>query len=266
MIGNNLSKQFWLLQADGEMLTSTFCGMGGLGPEAERVLWSRGILTWNDYKYEGSSFFSPERHRRILSDIERAEREYRNGFQGLYWFFKQLPLSHRCRLRPHILDRLIYLDIETTGLDFNDRVTMVTLSNGDWRRTFINGIDLDQCVSYLKEDVFFVTFNGHSFDIPRLRRAVSLPLRQPNLDLKQLLKHRGITGGQKHIESIFGIRRASVISSCTGQDAVQLWSRYQEGDKQALTLLTLYNQEDVKGLEKLFCILYNESMKGFPFT
>ncbi|MDO5581632.1 MAG: ribonuclease H-like domain-containing protein [Planctomycetia bacterium] len=248
------------------MLTNTFCGMGGIGPEAERRLWANGILTWNDYRREGRSCFSPGKHSQILRDLDEAEDHLRLGTRGLNWFLDKLPVSHHCRLHPHILDCCLYLDIETTGLEKNSIITLLTVSNGKERQTFIKDRDFEDCREILRSAKIFITFNGRSFDIPRLRRVVNLPLYQPNIDLRYVFKGWGLTGGQKKIEKILGIGRPGETASFLGADAIQLWNEYQNGTDNALNLLIQYNQNDVIGLEKLFLLLYNESMKGFPWS
>ncbi|MDO5567104.1 MAG: hypothetical protein Q4G59_10650, partial [Planctomycetia bacterium] len=61
-------------------------------------------MTWNDYRRSGIPFFSPKKHVQILKDIDEAEYQLQQGTSGLKWFLKKLPMSHRSRLRPHILD------------------------------------------------------------------------------------------------------------------------------------------------------------------
>lgn len=247
------------------MLKYTFCGMGGIGPDAERRLWANGILSWNDYRRAGASFFSRKKHLQVLKDIDEADYYLHQGTSGLKWFLKKLPMSHRSRLRPHVLNRCLYIDIETTGLEEDADVTVLTISNGLVRLTFIRGIDLEQCKLLLSSNCVFVTFNGRRFDIPRVRKALSLPLLQPNIDLQPICKACGFVGGQKKCERVLGINRSRKIAELLGKDAVHFWQDYLRGDKRALGLLCEYNQADVIGLEKLFLTLYNESMKGFPW-
>lgn len=154
------------------MLKYTFCGMGGLGAEAEQMLWRNGILCWNDFLRLQRLVFSSEKQSEIISDLEEAQRRFEHLDSEIWWFLKKLPVSHYCRLFPHIHQRCLYLDIEMTGLSRNDIITTVSIYNGKECRTFIRDIDLDLLPEAIPGNAIFVTYNGMSFDIPFLVREL----------------------------------------------------------------------------------------------
>ncbi|MDD3585953.1 MAG: ribonuclease H-like domain-containing protein [Thermoguttaceae bacterium] len=247
------------------MLTYTFCGMGGLGIDAEKMLWKKGFLCWNDYQRINKPIFSAEKHLQILADLDMAQSQLKKGIAGLRWFLKKLPAACHCRLFPHLCGRGLYLDIETTGLARDDVITTISLGDGHSCKTFVRGNNLNEAVAIIRPDSVFITFNGRLFDIPFMRREFSLSFRQMNIDLRWGLKGWGITGGLKHAEKILGIRRMMEPNVSSGRDAVELWFRSQRGDFQALETLCRYNQDDVYSLVKIYHLLYNMSMKEHPF-
>lgn len=97
-----------------------------------------------------------------------------------------------------------------------------------------------------------VTFNGHCFDLPVIRRELGVDLRAQcdSRDLRFLGKKVGLTGGLKAIEVQLGIERR--LAGMNGMDALYLWDRYRrDGDRHALATLLAYNEEDVVNLPVL---------------
>lgn len=247
------------------MLNYTFCGMGGLGSGAEQRLWNDGVLCWDDYLRLRHSPFSAAKHSRILQDLNEAKSELSRSDSGLRWFFKKIPVSHHCRLFPHLRDRCVYLDIETTGLTRSDVITVLSLFDGRQCRTFVRNRDLDESCKAVAPDSVFVTYNGRHFDIPFMRREFGHVFRQPNMDLRYILKGWGITGGLKHSMRVLGLTRTEAPSMESGLEAIELWRQSERGDAVALDALCRYNRDDVYGLEKILKLLYNTSMRNHPF-
>jgi len=62
----------------------------------------------------------------------------------------------------------------------------------------------------------------------------------------------GYKGGLKKIEHCLGLSRMEEVAGMQGSEAVTLWHKYKQGDKQALNKLINYNIEDIVNLEVLF--------------
>lgn len=141
----------------------------------------------------------------------------------------------------------IYLDIETdrqgnlTVLGFNHESTgLVQLVAPD--------IDLAHLREVFPREGIVVTFNGTSFDLPRIKKAIGVNLRRGygHRDLRYLCERSGLTGGQKKIEAAIGHRRK--LPGMDGKDALRLWMEHQAGEFEALDVLLAYNAEDIEGL------------------
>lgn len=143
-----------------------------------------------------------------------------------------------------------YLDIETS---FEGEVTVLGLLRADRGLVQLVGSALDahsvsDCLSRL--DVL-CTFSGERFDLPVLERAYGLDLFGTfrSLDLAVECRRVGLRGGLKLIEGRLDIPRG--LHGITGYDAMLLWRRWEDGDREALETLLAYNRDDVINLEML---------------
>lgn len=146
-----------------------------------------------------------------------------------------------------------YLDIET---DFNGEPTLVGIYN------FFDGsvyqiqkpyIKADKIHSILENTEVVVTYNGENFDLDVLKKKVGfvLPKNIISLDLMFLCWELDLYGGLKKVEKKLNIYRDPEVEDFNGRDAIELWKRYEMGDKFSLELLKLYNRYDVVNLAKL---------------
>lgn len=151
-----------------------------------------------------------------------------------------------------------YLDIETTGLSsYYDNITIIGmyLVNGrdhklvqlvGWEATEENLLEALDGVQKI------YTYNGSRFDLPFIKASIGIDLAEicDHHDLMYDCWQKNLKGGFKRVEEQLCIPRQ--LKGITGLDAVMLWWRYQnEGDKNALSLLLKYNQEDVVNLKAL---------------
>ncbi len=153
-----------------------------------------------------------------------------------------------------------YLDIETA---FDGGISVIGIHRPPGRFAQLVGgqvtdVNLQSALSGV---TVIVTFNGASFDFPVIRRVLGIDLDKlaAHRDLLQDCRRRGIRGGLKRVEVLFGIPRTAQILE--GTLAPLLWQRFeQEGDRDALDRLLAYNREDVVNLEVLEAAL--DGMEG----
>lgn len=143
-----------------------------------------------------------------------------------------------------------YLDIETS---FRKEVTVVGLLRTDRGIVQLVGdaITTEALTGALRGLDTLCTFNGEGFDLPVLRRAFGLGLleRYRSLDLSIECRKRNRRGGLKKIEASLSIPRRS--NGINGVDAMVLWDRWRDGDREALRTLLNYNRDDVVNLALL---------------
>ena len=111
-----------------------------------------------------------------------------------------------------------------------------------------------------------MTYNGACFDLPVLRQAMGLPLKQAHIDLRFVLASLGLKGGLKSCERQLGLDRGP-LADADGFTAVLLWQDYEENaNERALDTLLAYNALDVVNLERLMVEAYNRKLAGTPFA
>ena len=180
------------------------------------------------------------------------------------YFLNRLAPPDTIRVLPHFLSNVAYLDIETTGLRASDPITAIAIHGPRGTRCFVRGRNL---VDFLRETrglSLLVTYNGSSFDLPRIRREFGINLAIPHLDLKPCLQALGYPGSLKRCEEALGIRRRAE-EAITGIEAAALWTLHEAtGDEAALLKLVQYNLRDAISLELLAIEVYNRVMANHP--
>ena len=147
-------------------------------------------------------------------------------------------------------DRVLFLDIETTGLShFYDEITIVGWTFGGTAKTLVKGQDPSPLLEDAARAKVLVTFNGIRFDTKFIAKEfpeVTLP--DAHLDLMYLCRRLGLKGGQKAIEKELNIRLRDDLADVDGAAAVVLWHRYMRGDTAALQKLIRYNRADIAAM------------------
>lgn len=158
--------------------------------------------------------------------------------------------------------RLGYLDIETTGLDFNKhKITLVGLHSADSTSVYIDLHNHQRAKNDIANYNYLVTFNGNRFDLPFIEKHQGFANNSfTSVDLYPLLKELGYSGGLKRIEHNLGLERMDLVDGMYGKEAVGLWEQYKAGNQQALKKLVNYNIEDIVSLEVLYNFVLQNSL------
>lgn len=242
------------------MIRHTFSLLNGIGEKLERVLWKRGILTWDKFctckEIDG---ISPERKK--LYDDQLAQASMELGVGNAEYFARIMKRREHWRLFDAFRDGAVCLDIETNGFQPGQGgyVTVVGLYDGhDWK-SFVRGENLttEGLNHALKGYKCLITFYGAAFDIPFLLRSFpGVRFDIPHFDLCFAARRLELNGGLKKLETLFGIERDEAVKGMSGYDAVKLWEQARKGNAEARELLLTYNREDTMNLLQLADILY----------
>ena len=140
-----------------------------------------------------------------------------------------------------------YLDIETA---YSGEITVLGLFRPPSDLIQITHPDIDSgaLLEALDGVDEIVTFWGHRFDLPVIRRWLGVNLRETfrSTDLADHCHRHGFYGGLKVVERVLGIERRT--DGLDGADAMRLWEEWRRGDRRSLRKLLLYNEDDVVNL------------------
>ncbi len=245
------------------MLQQTFVHIPGIGRQTELALWEHGIHSWDDAdRFEKRFGAVGVRLQEKLDKYIPLSREAIRRKDAA--FFERLSTRGEAwRLFPDFAEECVYLDIETTGLSsVFDMVTMVGLYDGRKYKAFVEGDNLHDLPTHLRDYSVVVTFNGAGFDLRFLKLAFpDLTLPPIHIDLRWTTRKLGMKGGLKSVEEKLGLNRAESLENLTGYDATVLWAKYLRGEKSALRRLIQYNTEDVVHLKAIMEITYDQLYK-----
>ncbi len=246
------------------MLENTFCHIHGLGLKTEQVLWEHGVLSWRDIRETHPLPLPPDKQRLLRAGIQESTQ--RMQLRDVKYFCDALPADQHWRLYPLLCKEMAYLDIETTGMNWEtDHITTICVYKSGKLKSYVHGQNLDDFVADLPELGVLVTYSGKRFDIPFIEKKMRISLFNPHIDLHQILGNLGYRGGLKGIEKRMGINRES-MTGVDGKVAILLWMEYERNaNEAALQTLLAYNALDVVNLEAMMIGAYNEGLARTPF-
>lgn len=226
------------------MITHAFQHIRGIGPARLAKLHEAGVQSWADV-LDFPDRIPPnwrveltEESRRCLSALESGD---------IHFFVDRFAPRDKWRILAHFLDEATFFDIETLGLEYDAPITVIVCWHRGRYRTFVEHENLDEFLDLLDEVKLLESFNGNSFDVPRVLDSFHIPkLPCPHLDLRWPCYHQGHTGGLKEITSRIGIRRPADLQDADGELAVRLWQAWRtNNDHAAREHLIRYCASDV---------------------
>jgi hypothetical protein len=235
------------------LLERTFLHVPMIGAKREADLWRRGFTDWDRFRADHPKSAFKE-HVVDWLDPARA--------------LAKLPRAQAWRLFPGLRARVLYLDIESTGLRGGvDEITCIGTYDGARVRAYVPGEDdLHGFSDAVDAADLLVTYNGSCFDLPFLKTAFpGVDFARPrHIDLRWPLRRMGLRGGLKGIEPQMGIFRDASLDGVDGWLAVLLWGAHRRGHPRALETLVRYCLEDVVNLEPLMVATFNRLADALP--
>lgn len=238
------------------MIEKSFVFLDGVGFKGERNILEQ-VKGWDGFlkveKIKGLSkkaklFFD----RRILEARKKLFNE------DVDYFVDKLPKKEMWRLYQQFKDSVLFLDVE---IDSFGNLILIGMSDGYDSKLMVKGVNLDKEI-FLKElskYKLLVTFNGRSFDIPKIEKEFQIKIKKAHIDLKPLCVNLDWKGGLKEIELKLGVERPKHLRG----NPVDLWKAFHaSGDREYLDLLIAYNEEDVVNLKAVTEKVYGELSKS----
>lgn len=232
------------------MITRALQHCRGLGPVRLAELHQVGVQTWSDVLARPELVSSVCRSA-VVGECRRCLEAQRTDNIG--YFVERFHPKDRWRILAEYHQQVSFFDIETAGLDYEAPITVIVCWHRGRLHTFIEHENLDDFVELLDDVSLLASFNGASFDVPRVLDAFHLPgLPCPHLDLRWICHHQGASGGLKSIARRNRIKRPADLDDLSGVEAIELWQRWQStGDPAARDLLIRYCAADVLLLVEL---------------
>ena len=209
-------------------LRQAFAHFPNIGPTRLKMLLEAGIRSWEDI----GPFPPPELHvwNAFWTPIYQTAIACReaDATNDIQFFIERLAPMDRWRLLYKHWSQCAFLDIETSGLDFDADITVISVFYQHRVHLFVKDENIDDFPDFLLTLPFIATYNGSTFDIPKIIRNFNLPpLPIPHVDLRWLCHRLDLTGGLKPIEHTLGIVRPTDLQGTDGDDAIRLWQEWQ---------------------------------------
>lgn len=226
------------------MITEAFQHCRGIGPVRLAQLSAAGIHSWHDAVSRPEDIPLALRAE-VVGEAERCLSALADD--QIHYFVDRLSPCDRWRIMAEYLERATYFDIETTGLEYDDQITVVACWHRGQLQTFVEHENLDDFLDLLDDVDLLVSFNGSTFDVPRVLDGFHIPeLPCPHLDMRWPCYYRNLSGGLKQVTSQLGLQRPIDLQDADGALAVRLWHAWQERqDTAARQQLLRYCAADV---------------------
>ena len=172
------------------MLKNTFAHIPGIGIITEQRFWDSGIHNWDDFTQNCPFHLSQSRMDTISSYLEESHQHLGSGNPN--YFSQLLQTAQHWRFFPEFRHSMVYLDIETTGLNrYHDPITTISLYDGESIYYYVNGQNLDDFMDDIDKYRVIVTYNGKTFDVPFIEKYFGIRLDHAQIDLRYILGSLG---------------------------------------------------------------------------
>ena len=235
------------------MIKNSFIFLEKVGKRKEKSIWQQGIKDWQDFlQVDNIKGISKGKKPYYDRKINEAQQALLNDDSA--YFVGKLPPIEMWRLYSHFKDECGYLDIEIEGYG---KVILVGISDYYNSNFFVKGVNLEKDIieRELSKYKLVVTFNGSSFDLPKLKKQFGVKINVPHIDLKPLCVNLGLEGGLKEVENKLDLKRPQHLRG----NPVSLWKAvHASGDREYLDLLIEYNREDIENLKGVMNHIYTQ--------
>jgi len=238
------STPFVVAETSAPQIGEALLHCNGIGPVRLAHLHSLGIRSWTEVLAQRKQIPSHIRES-LVAESYRCLNALAQADIG-YFLSQFVPLD-RWRVLAHYRERATFFDIETTGLEYDAQITAICCWHRGKLHTFVENENLDDFLDLIDDVELLVSFNGATFDVPRVLDGFHIPnLPCPHLDLRWPCYHRGYPVGLKSIAHQLQIQRPSDLQDADGAMAVTLWERWVgKQDSDARELLLRYCASDV---------------------
>ena len=238
------------------MIRNSFIFLEKISTKTEQNLWKQKILNWNTFlKTKTIKGISSLRKHHYNRKIKEAQAELLK--ENSSYFTPILPKKETWRLYQYFQEESCYIDIE---VDSFGKIILLGIADDYQTKIFVKGANLHPHLIQreLNRYKLIITFNGNSFDLPKLKKQLKIKPLIPHIDLKPLCLNLNLVGGLKAVEKQLSIHRPPKLKG----NPVDLWKAFHaSGDQDWLNLLIAYNKEDIENLKSIANHCYHKLSK-----
>jgi len=244
-----------------DALSQAFLHFPHIGPKRRQQMLSAGVICWQDLPVDCPSELSCLHSAWPAITAARQENLQACSVEDWQFFAEHLAGPERWRLLAAAWEQAVFLDIETSGLNYQPEVTVISCWDGQELRLFVRNENLEDFLEYADGVRLFVTFNGALFDLPVLRQEFHIPeiSAAAHLDMRWICRQAGYEHGLKSIERQLAIQRPLDLQETNGEEAVYLWHRWcRQRLLSARQKLLRYCAADTIALQKVAALLLQQ--------
>lgn len=227
------------------MITEALLHCPGIGPHRLQKLHASQLRSWRDVAIHGAELFPGKWMSATIEECQRCTEAL--AADAIEYFVDRFHPKDRWRILDRYLPDVSYFDIETAGLEQDDPITTIACWHRGEVHTFVEHENLDDFLDLLDDVTLLSSFNGSTFDVPRVLNAFHIPaLPCPHLDMRWLCFHQDLRGGLKEVAARLQIRRPPDLADADGEMAIRLWQKWEHfQDHDSRELLLRYAASDV---------------------
>jgi uncharacterized protein YprB with RNaseH-like and TPR domain len=237
----------------------------GLGPERLKRLAEEGITDWLALReHLGTLGWGPAARDKLIVAIDACEQAVLD--KDFPFLTRAFAARDHWRILGTYPEDAAYFDIETSGLEVDSHITLIAAEYRGDLTTYLFNENLDDFLDLIEDVGMLVSFNGASFDVPRVLGQFHIPkLNCGHIDLRWLCYHDELRGGLKSIERTLDITRPDDLHGVDGEEAVMLWRLWEDREHRgARERLIRYCCADVLALKLLTARLLEARSCPFP--
>ena len=125
----------------------------------------------DDFKEKSTLLNLSISKKKNIEDYLAKAKEAVESKSSPSFFAAHLPQKEYWRIYQEAGSKVLFLDIETTGLSlYYDKITIIGTFDGDKVKVFIRENNLEEFLTYIQNYDLIVTFNGKLFDVPFIKK------------------------------------------------------------------------------------------------
>ena len=239
------------------MIECTFAHVSDIYRKGELRLWRSGITNWESLIHQSKKHadFTKRMWKMLRESVQKSILALETG--NFEFFLHKYPEHLLWRFYPNLIDKILYIDVEMTGLSLEtDNITTIATFDGQNIQYYVKDRNLADFPKLLENFPAICTFDGGKVDLPFIEKEFNINLSHIHFDLFLISRWLHLSGGLKQLEKRLNLNRES-LEGLDGIGAIILWEKFLDTkNEDYLTTLLSYNIEDIIHLPEMLFQFY----------